>query len=190
MGKKRAHLASIYSKYNFGSKKRKHGEGEASSSDEPEPDFEESVRTISALLHQSDPQQSAMLQPNQPLETRVANISAQIARAIADAEAEGDWGDEEVDELEDDDDGGSPSAVAPRSREPYTFRATTVYPGPPPASGSAASPPPVDPSDDEIPAEDDLGLDFGVLLRARKRSGPTSRSTPGRAPDSSRTSRG
>ncbi|VDB82942.1 unnamed protein product [Peniophora sp. CBMAI 1063] len=171
-------------KYNFGAKKRKHGEGEASSSDDHEPDFEESVRTISALLHQSDPQQSAMLEPNQPLETRVATISAQIARAIADAEAEGDWGDEEVDELDDDDDGGASSAaVAPQSREPYTFRATTVYPGPPPGPDSAEL---GDPSDDENPAEDDLGLDFGVLLRARKKTGPTSRSPPAPAPESSR----
>ena len=122
-----------------------------------------------------------MLEPNQPLETRVANLSAQIARAIADAETEGDWGDEEVDELEDDDEGGASSpGVEPQSREPYTYRATTVYPGPPPGSGSAQ------PSDDENQAEDDLGLDFGVLLRARKKPGPTSRLPPGRVPDSSR----
>src|SRR5262245_28408684 len=73
-------------KYNFKAKKRKVANGD------DDHELEESVRIISALFGQSEngiaPSSTDFGLANEPLEARVASISAEIAAAIAQAQAQ------------------------------------------------------------------------------------------------------
>ncbi|KAF9464703.1 hypothetical protein BDZ94DRAFT_1215916 [Collybia nuda] len=88
-------------KYNFKGKKRK------VIGEEDEHDLAESVRTISALFQAGGntmlPTSRDALQPSEPLEIRVASISAEIAAAIAQAQSR--MYDDEEDEDEDEESG-------------------------------------------------------------------------------------
>ncbi|KAF9053693.1 hypothetical protein BDZ89DRAFT_1004683 [Hymenopellis radicata] len=95
-------------KYSFKTKRRKVVE---ESDDEDERELEDSVRTISALFHAGGAALSAphaeTSGPEDPLEVRVASISAEIAAAIAQAHARSyDDDDEEEDELAEDSQSG------------------------------------------------------------------------------------
>lgn len=80
-------------KYNFKGKKRK------ITDEDDEQELAESVRTISALFQTGS---NSILPPqdDEPLEVRVASISAEIAAAIAQAQARG-YDDEEDEDGED-----------------------------------------------------------------------------------------
>ncbi|KAH7889691.1 hypothetical protein F5I97DRAFT_1996308 [Phlebopus sp. FC_14] len=89
-------------KYNFKAKKQK------VSGDVDDLDLEESVRTISALFSQTGGANGVALRPTEgdgmeePLEARVASISAEIAAAIAQASSRAlDVDEEEVEDEED-----------------------------------------------------------------------------------------
>jgi hypothetical protein len=94
---------SNYSKYNFGTKKRKLAE------DRDDRQLEESVRTISDLFSQAGngmaPASTALGRTDEPLEARVASISAEIAAAIAQAHSR---------ECEDDEDGSGSASGSGR----------------------------------------------------------------------------
>ena len=77
-------------KYNFKGKKRK------ITDEEDEQELAESVRTISALFQTGSNSTLPPQDVDEPLEVRVASISAEIAAAIAQAQARGY--DEEEDE--------------------------------------------------------------------------------------------
>lgn len=81
----------MYRKYNFKGKKRKLTE------DDEDRELAESVRTISALFQAGNP--LAGSNPDEPLEMRVASISAEIAAAIAQAQSRA-YEDEEEEEEE------------------------------------------------------------------------------------------
>jgi hypothetical protein len=88
------------SKYNFGTKKRKLAE------DNDDRQLEESVRTISALFNQAGNEMApASTETDEPLEARVASISAEIAAAIAQAQSR---------EYEDDEDGSGSASGSGR----------------------------------------------------------------------------
>lgn len=109
-------------KYNFKAKKQK-------VSDTTEDlELEESVRTISALFSQTGSVVTRPLEasvPGEPLEARVASISAEIAAAIAQASSRAlDEDEDEMEEEEgvDDDDGwcsgheiGIPESIVPNT---------------------------------------------------------------------------
>ncbi|KDQ60815.1 hypothetical protein JAAARDRAFT_55549 [Jaapia argillacea MUCL 33604] len=100
-------------KYNFKSKRRKLEEEEA----DDDETLEESVRVISALFQQSGASEGAPVESHggeEPeLETRVANVSAEIAAAIAQAQArmyeDQDDGEQSGEEL------GEPESIGPNT---------------------------------------------------------------------------
>jgi len=95
-------------KYNFKGKKRK------ITDDDDEQDLVESVRTISALFQAGG---NSMLPPediNEPLEVRVASISAEIAAAIAQAQARG-YDDEEDEDGEESGSGQEMGTIGPNT---------------------------------------------------------------------------
>jgi hypothetical protein len=94
-------------KYNFKGKKRK-------ITDDDEQDLAESVRTISALFQAGS---NSMLPPqdvNEPLEVRVASISAEIAAAIAQAQARV-YDDEEDEDGEESGSGQEMGTIGPNT---------------------------------------------------------------------------
>jgi hypothetical protein len=115
-------LIGCFRKYNFKAKKQK-------VSDTTEDlELEESVRTISALFSQTGgvaTRPLAVSMPGEPLEARVASISAEIAAAIAQASSRAlDEDEDEMEEEEgvDDDDGwcsgheiGRPESIVPNT---------------------------------------------------------------------------
>lgn len=82
-------LTVLYRKYNFKGKKRK------LTDDDEDRELAESVRTISALFQAGN--SLAGSNPDEPLEMRVASISAEIAAAIAQAQSRA-YEDEEEEE--------------------------------------------------------------------------------------------
>jgi hypothetical protein len=84
-------LTVLYRKYNFKGKKRK------ITDEEEDRELAESVRTISALFQAGN--SLAGSNPDEPLEMRVASISAEIAAAIAQAQSRA-YEDEEEEEEE------------------------------------------------------------------------------------------
>ena len=84
-------LIVLRRKYNFKGKKRK------LTDDDEDRELAESVRTISALFQAGN--SLAGSSPNEPLEMRVASISAEIAAAIAQAQSRA-YEDEEEEEEE------------------------------------------------------------------------------------------
>lgn len=87
-------------KYSFKVKKQK------VSDDTVDLALEESVRTISALFSQTVPRSAECSGSDEPLESRVASISAEIAAAIAQASSRGLDGEDEAEEDEIDDEDG------------------------------------------------------------------------------------
>lgn len=87
-----------FRKYSFKAKKQKVSDGTA------DVELEESVRTISALFSQTAnanviaPRSAECSGPDEPLESRVASISAGIAAAIAQASSQALDGEEDVEE--------------------------------------------------------------------------------------------
>ena len=82
--------------------------------DDDEQDLAESVRTISALFQTGS---NSMLPPqdvNEPLEVRVASISAEIAAAIAQAQARG-YDDEEDEDGEESGSGQEMGTIGPNT---------------------------------------------------------------------------
>jgi hypothetical protein len=97
-------LIISHRRYNFKGKKRKLIDEEE---DEDEDELAENVRTISALFQAGG---HSILPPhegdsNEPLEARVASISAEIAAAIAQAQSRG-YDDDEEDEEEEESESG------------------------------------------------------------------------------------
>jgi hypothetical protein len=84
-------LTVLHRKYNFKGKKRK------LTDDDEDRELAESVRTISALFQAGN--SLAGSNPDEPLEMRVASISAEIAAAIAQAQSRA-YEDEEEEEEE------------------------------------------------------------------------------------------
>lgn len=78
-------------KYNFKGKKRK------ITDDDEEQELAESVRTISALFQAGSNSMLPSQEGDEPLEVRVASISAEIAAAIAQAQARGYDNEEDED---------------------------------------------------------------------------------------------
>jgi hypothetical protein len=85
-------LTFFYRRYNFKGKKRKLTE-----EDDDDRELAESVRTISALFQAGNSLVGS--NPDEPLEMRVASISAEIAAAIAQAQSRA-YEDEEEEEEE------------------------------------------------------------------------------------------
>jgi hypothetical protein len=95
-------------KYNFKGKKRK------ITDEDDEQELAESVRTISALFQTGN---NSVLPPqdvDEPLEVRVASISAEIAAAIAQAQARG-YDDEEDEDGEESGSGQEMGTIGPNT---------------------------------------------------------------------------